>query len=208
MHGRIRGHVTQVAVHNVHCIVLEAVARDKEHVHGEVEHVGRRVEIVTQAVHVELFELVPRLADHPHAQDDIQRLRLVHPNEEVAKVDLDGQVGAGVVDKELAVGLVLGQAHEVAGRLLAHEIRGHDHADEEDVGGCVRDEFYARLAHELADLGVREHDVEERGDREADDVQDSEQQDENGIHFGDLAHARVPDLFELLLTVRMGHKLE
>jgi hypothetical protein len=57
-----------------------------------------------------------------------------------------------IVHKHVSVGLKIRQGHEITGRLFAHEIRGHNHADEENVRGGVRDEFDARLAHELADL--------------------------------------------------------
>ena len=56
-------------------------------------------------------------------------------------------------------------------------------------------------------LGFWRDDVENGADWQEQNVQDDEDEDDYGVHFGDFADSRVPDFHQLLLTVRMSHKL-
>ena len=84
-----------------------------------------------------------------------------------------------------------------------------DHEDEEEVGGEVGDELDAGLLREEAGgAGARREDVggaEERDEREEGE---REQRHHELVGLGELPqHARVPDLDQLLLAVRVRHEL-
>jgi len=211
-HARPEGGVGELGLlrgHEDHHVVLEAEGGDEEQVHAGVDDVGPGEEVLLEAVLVHELELVDDEAEHPDGERQVAVAGPAAPDEEVRLGEAVLQPGVGHVGGEVvAEGGVVGGEAGVAGvgRELQAAVDHDEHED--DVGGGEGEELDAGLADELRRLRARVEQVDEGAEGRAEhDAQEGGQRHQL-VHLGHLADARVPDLHQLLLAVRVRHELQ
>lgn len=87
------------------------------------------------------------------------------------------------------------------------DTRHDDHENEKEICGWMGQKFDAGLVHEFAQLRLGRQHVDDDVEWESENEEENEKDENDLIHFGYFSNARVPDLDNLLLTIRVGYEL-